>query len=447
MIRWFMVCRLALRKERIKVEESLWLGVAWVVVLIINLIASATKSAFTHVRLPWLLSLGTENQAKVDKTIALVEKQGLRTALRLGLVVSHFLLAGLTVLFLDRAIEAIEPAWQIILILLGVMVLVTALEFIIERRILIKPEKAALAWTGAASLISFLVAPLTRLMMSLLGEYAEKVTLSVTDESLRDWVNQDQPESTLDQGEREMIYSIFHFSETMTKEIMVPRMDVLALEINTTISEARKEFIRAGHSRVPVYDDTIDNVVGLLYAKDLLAVVDGEDTIANQRRLIRPAYFVPEAKKVDELLTEMQSRGIHMALVVDEYGGMAGVVTLEDIIEEIIGEIRDEYDTGEVDLYEVQEDGSYIIQGRATIDEFNEIMDSQISDEFADTLGGYIYGQLGRVPESGEKVINDGFEFTVKEVVARRILTVQVERAHSGEEDPETEGNNGTNND
>ncbi len=113
---------------------------------------------------------------------------------------------------------------------------------------------------------------------------------------MRDWVNQDQPESTLDQGEREMIYSIFHFSETMTKEIMVPRMDVLALEINTTISEARKEFIRAGHSRVPVYDDTIDNVIGLLYAKDLLAVVDGEDTIANQRRLIRPAYFVPEAK-------------------------------------------------------------------------------------------------------------------------------------------------------
>ena len=198
---------------------------------------------------------------------------------------------------------------------------------------------------------------------------------------------------------------------------------------------------------MPVYDDTIDNVIGLLYAKDLLAVVDGEDTIANQRRLIRPAYFVPEAKKVDELLTEMQSRGIHMALVVDEYGGMAGVVTLEDIIEEIIGEIRDEYDTGEVDLYEVQEDGSYIIQGRATIDEFNEIMDSQISDEFADTLGGYIYGQLGRVPESGEKVINDGFEFTVKEVVARRILTVQVERVHHGEEVPETEGKNGTNND
>lgn len=410
-------------------NEPLWLGIAWIIILMINLVASAAKSAFTHVRLPWLLSLSMENQAKVDKTIALIEKQGLRTALRLGLVASHFLLAGLTVLFLDRA-TSIDPAWQIILILVGVMILVTSLEFMIERRILTSPEKSALSWTGAANTISFFVSPLTRLMMSLLGEYAEKVTLSVTDESLRDWVNQDQPESTLDQGEREMIYSIFQFSETMTKEIMVPRMDVLALDVNTTIREARQEFINAGHSRVPVYDDTIDNVIGLLYAKDLLAVVDGNDTIANQRKLIRPAYFVPEAKKVDELLTEMQGRGVHMALVVDEYGGVAGVVTLEDIVEEIVGEIRDEYDTGEVNLYDLQEDGSYLIQGRATIDEFNEIMGSHISDEFADTLGGYIYGQLGRVPQPGEKVINDGFEFTVEEVVARRILTVRVMKAH-----------------
>lgn len=423
-------------------NEPLWLGIAWVVIMIINLVASAAKSSFTHVRLPWLLNLGVENQTKVDKTISLIEKQGTRTALRLGLVVSHFLLAGLTVLLLDRA-TTIESAWLVLLILLAVLVLVSTLEFIIERRILVSPEQSALKWTGAAGIISFFVSPLTRMMMSLLGEHAEKVTLSVTDQSLRDWVNQEQPESTLDQGEREMIYSIFQFSETMTKEIMVPRMDVLALEVNTTIREARQEFINAGHSRVPVYDDTIDNVIGLLYAKDLLAVVDGNDTIANQRQLIRPAYFVPEAKKVDELLTEMQSRGVHMALVVDEYGGFAGVVTLEDIVEEIVGEIRDEYDTGEVNLYDLQEDGSYIFQGRATIDEFNEIMESQISDEFADTLGGYIYGELGHVPQPGEKVYSDGFEFTVEEVVARRILTVRVRKTGSEDGHPNAEEKNG----
>jgi len=207
---------------------------------------------------------------------------------------------------------------------------------------------------------------------------------------------------------------------------MVPRMDVLALDIETTISEARQEFIKAGHSRVPVYEDVIDNIVGLLYAKDLLAVVNDEETIASQRKLLRQAYFVPEAKKVDELLAEMQSRGVHLALVVDEYGGFAGVVTLEDIVEEIVGEIRDEYDTGEEQLYTEIGDNEFYILGRATIDEFNEITGSNLSDEYADTLGGYLYGQIGRVPEPGEIVLSDGIEFTIEQVHARRILNVKV---------------------
>jgi CBS domain containing-hemolysin-like protein len=209
---------------------------------------------------------------------------------------------------------------------------------------------------------------------------------------------------------------------------MVPRMDVLALEVNTTISDARHEFIKAGHSRVPVYEDSIDNVVGLLYAKDLLAVVDGADTIAAQRRLLRQAYFVPEAKKVDELLAEMQSRGVHMVLVVDEYGGVAGVVTLEDIVEEIVGEIRDEYDQSEEKLYEQVDENTYLILGRATIDEFNLITDGSLSDEYADTLGGFIYGQLGRVPQPGEVVTTENLEFTVEQVVARRIIKVKVRK-------------------
>ncbi|MCK9246962.1 MAG: hemolysin family protein [Anaerolineaceae bacterium] len=421
--------------------DSILLGVLWIVFFVLDLVSSAAKSSFTHVRLPWLFSLRMENSSRVDKTIALIEKQGLRTALRLGLVFTHFLLAGITMLLLDRVVM-VNDIWLVLLILLLVMVIVTAFEFLIERKILVSPEKAALTWTGSANVISFVSAPITRMMIAILGEYAENVTLSVTDESLRDWVEQEQPESTLDQGERMMIYSIFHFGETMTKEIMIPRMDVLAMDVDTTIREARQEFITAGHSRVPVYDDTIDNVIGLLYAKDLLAVVDGDDTIANQRHLIRPAYFVPEAKKVDELLTEMQSRGVHMALVVDEYGGVAGVVTLEDIVEEIVGEIRDEYDQGEVNLYEELPDGGYLIQGRATIDEFNEITGLSLPDEYADTLGGFIYGEMGRVPQPGEMITYGKFEFTVEEVAARRILRVKVQRAHHLEE-KEEETNNG----
>ena len=407
-------------------KEIYWLGIIWLVFLTIDLISSATKSAFNHVRLPWLIGLVAENQAKVDKTISLIEKQGLRTALRLSVILSHFMLAGFTVLFLNQLLKDANT-WLIVLILFLVMLFVTSLEFVIEGKILASPERAAVKSTGMASFTFKILSPITKLMMSLLGEYAEKVTLSVTDASLRDWVEQDMPESTLDQGERQMIYSIFQFSETMTKEIMVPRMDVQAMDVNTSIREARQEFIDAGHSRVPVYDDSIDNVIGLLYAKDLLAIVDGDDTIANQRHLIRPAYFVPEAKKVDELLTEMQARGVHMALVVDEYGGVTGVVTLEDIMEEIVGEIRDEYDEGEDNLYEVLPEGGYIIQGKAAIDEVNEITGLNLSDEYADTLGGYIYSQLGRVPQLGETLRHDNFIFTVEEVEARRILKVKVQ--------------------
>jgi CBS domain containing-hemolysin-like protein len=152
---------------------------------------------------------------------------------------------------------------------------------------------------------------------------------------------------------------------------------------------------------------------------------------------LRTAYFVPEAKKVDELLTEMQSRGVHLALVVDEYGGFAGVVTLEDIVEEIVGEIRDEYDTGEEQLYTQLSDNEYFILGRATIDEFNEITGLNLSDEYADTLGGYLYGQIGRVPEPGERVLSDGVEFIIEQVHARRILTVKVRLG--AEEENETE--------
>ena len=415
-------------------EIGLWIALA--VAEFLCLLASAAKSAFTHARLPYLLGLASAHNAKVDPTIQLFSKTGLRTALRLGLIVSHFVVAAVVVLICDR-IFAIQNYWLVALVVFGVFLITSVLEFLIERKILDNSDRAAITWTGVAAFIAFFMSPLTSLMTTVLGEHAEKVTLTVTDDTLRDWVENEQPESTLEKGEREMIYSIFRFSETMAKDIMVPRMDVLALEVTTTISDARHEFIKAGHSRVPVYEDSIDNVVGLLYAKDLLAVVDGNDTIAAQRRLLRQAYFVPEAKKVDELLTEMQSRGVHMVLVVDEYGGVAGVVTLEDIVEEIVGEIRDEYDQGEEKLYEQVDDNTYLILGRATIDEFNLITDGSLSDEYADTLGGFIYGQLGRVPQPGEVVTDDKFEFTVEQVVARRIIKVKVRKL--GEEDAQKE--------
>lgn len=406
-------------------NEIPWLLTLLGVAVLLDILSAATNAAFTHVQLPNLLSVYEREPHKAEKIIQVAEKSGLRTSLRLALTFAHLMIGALTVLVLTISSLNLHFAW-VLLITLGVFVLLSVLEHLIERAVLSAPEKAANTWHFFAELLHFFFKPLTMIMVGLLGSYAEQNMPTVTDETLRDWVALEQAEGMLEKGEREMIYSIFQFSETLTKEIMVPRMDVLALDIDTTISQARQEFIKAGHSRVPVYEDVIDNIVGLLYAKDLLAVVNDEETIASQRKLLRQAYFVPEVKKVDELLAEMQSRGVHLALVVDEYGGFTGVVTLEDIVEEIVGEIRDEYDTGEEQLYTDLGNNEFFILGRATIDEFNEITGANLSDEYADTLGGYLYGQIGRVPEPGEMVLSDGIEFTIEQVHARRILNVKV---------------------
>jgi CBS domain containing-hemolysin-like protein len=232
-----------------------------------------------------------------------------------------------------------------------------------------------------------------------------------------------------------MIYSIFDLGDTLAREIMIPRMDILALEVSTSFTEAVDALLNSGYTRVPVYEETIDRIVGLLYAKDLLRVWRQGSQLESMRELIRPAYFVPEAKKVDELLKEMQSRRIHMAVVVDEYGGVAGLVTLEDVVEEIFGEIQDEFDQGEELPYRELPGGEFIFQGRVDLDDFNEVMDSQLPKEEADTLGGFIYSQVGRVPSSGEQVQVGGVVLTVEQVTGRRILTVRARREPPPSED------------
>jgi putative hemolysin len=398
-----------------------------IIIFLLDLLVTAVKSSLTHARLPQLLNLRENRETVVDRTVSLIEQPRMRTGLRLAVMLTHFLLAGI---FTNLVLSAgLRPLWLILLSLLFAMVLLSLVEFGIESLILRDPEENAIRFRIFGSILNFVFSPFSALIRSLLGPNAERVTLaSMTEEDLKNWVEVGQPEGSLEKGEREMIYSIFQFGDTLAKEIMVPRIDVLALDIKSTLGEARLAFERAGHSRVPVYEDTVDNVVGLLYAKDLLNIKQDADTIADHRELLRLAYFVPEAKKVDEVLAEMQARSMHMAIVVDEYGGIAGVVTLEDIVEEIIGEIRDEYDESEeMPFIQVTED-EFVFQGRVDLDIFNEVMESNIATENADTIGGFIYGEIGDVPLGGEVLKADGVTLTVEQVVGRRITKVRARR-------------------
>lgn len=401
---------------------------AGVILLILDLLIVAVKTSFGHAKLPQLLNLRESREKTINQTVRLIEKPRLRISLRLAVVLAHFLLAGyITLMFINYA--NMTNVWLILLYLLIVMILLSIIEFGIESLVLREPEENAIRLKFVGVLINILFSPLSALMLTLLGPNANQVTLaSMTEEDLKNWVEVGQPEGSLEKGEREMIYSIFQFGDTLAKEIMVPRIDVLALDINTTLGDARETFVSAGHSRVPVFEDTVDNVVGLLYAKDLLSVQQDDELIANHRDLLRLAYFVPEAKKVDELLAEMQTRSMHMAIIVDEYGGVAGVVTLEDIVEEIIGEIRDEYDESEEMPYIQLNNDEYVFQGRVDLDIFNEIMETNIATDNADTIGGFIYGEIGDVPTGGESLQADGVTLIVDQVVGRRITKVRAIR-------------------
>ena len=235
-----------------------------------------------------------------------------------------------------------------------------------------------------------------------------------------------------------MIRSIVHFSNTMIREIMIPRVEVDALELETPLDEAARLIQESGHSRLPVYQDEIDRIVGVLYAKDLLqAYVEQRQVTLSD--LMRQALFVPESKMAGDLLNEMKSSGIHMAVVVDEYGGTSGVVSMEDIVEEIVGEIRDEYDSREEELVQKLGENEYSFLGRIDLEDVNEYLGTHLTRDSADTLAGFLYSQIGKIPAVGEKVEAEGWIFEIEELSGRRIQRIHVFRAQEESKSDEEE--------
>ena len=272
----------------------------------------------------------------------------------------------------------------------------------------------------------------------------EELSKSVTEEEILTMVDVGQRGGTIEDEEKEMIYSVLQFGETIAREVMVPRPDVVAVEIEQPLSDAVKEFIESGHSRIPVYEEEIDNIKGLLYAKDMLNLWHKGDQTATIRSVMRPAYFVPETKRADMLFKEMQERKIHLAVIVDEYGGTAGIVTIEDLIEEIVGDIRDEYDINEEAEYVQLGENEYVVDGGMNLSDLNEMLDTDLPTDEADSIGGYIYSQLGRVPDVGETIEESELHVTMRiEAVdnrrIRKVHIIRMEPPKTGGEADETE--------
>ncbi len=293
-------------------------------------------------------------------------------------------------------------------------------------------ERVALVLARPVSLVTTILRPLvgglTAFSRLLIRAATRGRTIRgpfVTEEELKMLVYVGEQEGVVEQEERQMIHGILEMTDKSVREVMVPRVDVVAASASATAGELIKMIIEYGHSRIPIYEENIDNIVGVVYAKDLLRHSVRSDDRRPVQQLAREPYFTPETKHVGELLNEMQ-RKVHMAIVVDEHGGTAGIVTFEDLIEEIVGPIRDEYDTSEKDEVQFLNDHEVLLNGSFPIDDIKELLNVDVGEVDSDSIGGLVYERLGEIPKPGARLQIGDVTLEVEDVRRQRIHTIRV---------------------
>jgi putative hemolysin len=410
-------------------DPDLFFAAGLVIFLLLDLVTSAACSALQNANPARILSQREEMVQQVNQaTRLLANTPRTRASLNLFQSITRFFIAGLSILLF----VPLTDAPYVVLYSLGVILLTAIilffLEWLIETGVSHHPETWAMRLSPYVRVLYGLMTPVLFVPFLFTDASQENQEGGVTETELISLVEAGQEEGLLEQEEQKMIVSIFRLGDTLVREIMVPRIDILALDVTTEIDLAMDALKKSGHSRVPVFKDSVDNILGLIYAKDLLGIWREGRRDISLSEYLRPAYFVPEAKKADELLAELQAKRIHMAIVVDEYGGVAGLVTLEDIVEEIVGEIRDEYDQAEELLFQAINDDEYLFQGRIDLDDFNDIMGTDLPHSEADTLSGLIYSRIGRVPVAGDYVQIEDLQLTVEKISGQRIRKVRAQR-------------------
>jgi putative hemolysin len=425
---------------------------SFIIFILLSAFFSSAETAFTAINRLKLRSL-IENNIKGAAQLEVILKnpKKLLTAILIGNNLANIGASALaTTVLLDmlHSFNLFNYATNMAIIT-GIMtfILLTFGEITPKTIAIKKAESFALFVRKPLLIILFIFHPLicffnfiSVVISKLFGISSEMGEILTADE-IKAIIKISEEEGILEKEEQEMIKSIFEFSDTIVREIMTPRTDAVCMEINSTIAEVIQLIINKGHSRIPVFDDKIDNIVGIIYAKDLLGAKDNDNS-SNLKTHIREAVFIPETKNIEDLLQQMKKSQFHMAIVIDEHGGMAGLVTLEDIIEEIFGEIQDEYDTPEKPAFRELSSNHFTIDARMNMDDISDKLDfsfPQDEDDY-DTIGGFVLSQLGKLPISGEKIQYKNLEIIVKKIRKRRILRLEIIR-HQIDTDQETAQN------
>ena len=425
-----------------------------VVLILLNGIFSATEIALVTIRRSRLQQLADEGNGGAIRVQRLKENPGRFLAvIQVGITFLGFLASAFAAVSLvDGMQEALDDlglpvgvaSTLALVVVTGVLTLFTIVfgELVPKQIGLAHSERVAFTFSRLIEVLGRLFAPLvaflTIVTRSISRLFRADVTADerISSEELRLIIEQGGEQGVLEAEEEQMIHAVIELGEQRVHEVMVPRTDMVTLSGTVTFEEAIETIVAEGHSRIPVYEESIDEIVGILYAKDLLPfVVRPNGDRPELRTLLRTPVFVPESMTVDDLLHELQRRKVHLAIVLDEYGGTAGLVTIEDLIEEIVGEIQDEYDVEEPMIVRLSDD-EVRVDGRAAVDDLQDLFDTTFGledeDEY-DTVGGLIYHRIGGIPKPGDEVRVDGLLLTVESTDGRRVGKVLVVRVGNGE--------------
>lgn len=420
------------------------------ILIFLSAIFSSAETAFLSTNKIRLRNLQDEGEKKADLVLIMLENQSkLISTLLVG---NNIVNIGSSALATKMATDAFGDAG--VGIATGIMTFLVLVfgEVIPKNLAAAHAETWAMLVAPFIRMISFLLTPVVFLLTKL-SDFVVQVTKkdeeedpTITEDEFKILVNVGQEEGVFDESESEMINSIMEFDETVVKAIMVPRIDIIAVDVEDSINEALRLIIDGGHSRIPAYEESIDNIVGILYAKDIFEHLDADFDELKVRALIRPAYYIPETKKVSDLLNELRLKKVHMAIILDEYGGTNGLVTIEDLIEEIIGDIQDEYDVEE-DLIVMHSDSELVADARAPIGDVEEAFDVELDEEIledseADTIGGLAFEHLGGIPAVGDEVTVGRFLIRIVEVSGRRISKVEIVLLPPEEDDDNADDEN-----
>lgn len=412
-------------------DPSSWQIILLIILIFLSALFSSAETAFTAVNKLKLRHMAEEGNKRAKRTLRLVENPSkiISTLLIGNNIVNIFASALTTLIAIEKfGYNATALATSLLTIVIIIFGEITPKSFATQYA-----ERVAMAFSKPVGILMVILTPLVIIFYSiasfiirLFGGNINQGHPLVTEEELKTMVDVGSEEGVFEEDEKEMLFNIFDFGDLQVKDVMVQRVDVTAIDVDADLDEVMEIVASEQFSRFPVYGEDIDDIIGILNVKDLLFLSDEDKKSFDLKKYIREPYYAYEFKRITELFKELKKNRTHISVILDEYGGTVGIATIEDLLEEIVGEIDDEYDDERVMDIETIKKNEYVVSGSYRLDELNENIGTHIESEEFDSIGGYLIGILGTFPENGEIIETDGIKFIVDEVDKNRIKKIRM---------------------